>query len=308
MFEAVILVVVVIILFLQTWRASIIPIVAIPVSLIGTFAMLSALGFSLNTPLFGLVLAIGIVVDDAIVVVENVERNIREGMSPRDAAYRTMEEVGGALVAIALVLSAVFIPAAFITGIAAQFFRQFAVTIATATAISLLVSLTLSPALCALLFKPHEPTPAKQNIFARPIRAFFKGFNRAFEWLSFNYGRLTGRLVRVSLLMLIVYGGLIGSPSINSPRRRPDHPAAGPRLSHQYHSTSAGRLARPHRRGGAQDHEDRARHARDRACRAHRRSRRRDVHHGAKCGSCLRRSMRFEERAKKVRARACFWR
>ena len=114
MFEAVILVVVVIILFLQTWRASIIPIVAIPVSLIGTFAMLSALGFSLNNlSLFGLVLAIGIVVDDAIVVVENVERNIREGLSPRDAAYRTMEEVGGALVAIALVLSAVFIPAAF---------------------------------------------------------------------------------------------------------------------------------------------------------------------------------------------------
>ena len=211
MFEAVILVVVVIILFLQTWRASIIPIVAIPVSLIGTFAMLSALGFSLNNlSLFGLVLAIGIVVDDAIVVVENVERNIREGLSPRDAAYRTMEEVGGALVAIALVLSAVFIPAAFITGITGQFFRQFAVTIATATAISLLVSLTLSPALCALLFKPHEPTPAKQNIFARPVRAFFKGFNRGFEWLSFNYGRLTGRLVRVSLLMLIVYGGLIG--------------------------------------------------------------------------------------------------
>ena len=211
MFEAVILVVVVIILFLQTWRASIIPIVAIPVSLIGTFAMLSALGFSLNNlSLFGLVLAIGIVVDDAIVVVENVERNIREGLSPRDAAYRTMEEVGGALVAIALVLSAVFIPAAFITGITGQFFRQFAVTIATATAISLLVSLTLSPALCALLFKPHEPTPEKQSIFARPIRAFFKGFNRAFEWLSFNYGALTGRLVRVSLLMLIVYGGLIG--------------------------------------------------------------------------------------------------
>src|SRR5262245_26468932 len=211
MIEAVILVVVVIILFLQTWRASVIPIVAIPVSLIGTFAMLAALGFSLNNlSLFGLVLAIGIVVDDAIVVVENVERNIREGLSPRDAAYRTMEEVGGALVAIALVLSAVFIPAAFITGITGQFFRQFAVTIATATAISLLVSLTLSPALCALLFKPHEPTPPKQNIFARPIRAFFKGFNRAFEWFSFNYGRLTGRLVRVSLLMLIVYGGLIG--------------------------------------------------------------------------------------------------
>jgi multidrug efflux pump len=211
MFEAVILVVVVIIVFLQTWRASIIPIVAIPVSLIGTFAMLAALGFSLNNlSLFGLVLAIGIVVDDAIVVVENVERNIREGLSPREAAYKTMEEVGGALIAIALVLSAVFIPSAFLTGITGQFFRQFAVTIATATAISLLVSLTLSPALCALLFKPHEAQPLKQSIFARPIRAFFNGFNRAFEWISSRYGALTARLVRVSLLMLVVYGGLIG--------------------------------------------------------------------------------------------------
>ena len=143
-FEAVILVVVVIILFLQTWRASIVPIVAIPVSLIGTFAVLAALGYSLNNlSLFGLVLAIGIVVDDAIVVVENVERNIREGLSPSDAAYRTMEEVGGALIAIALVLSAVFIPSVFLSGILGQFFRQFAVTIATATVISLIVSLTL---------------------------------------------------------------------------------------------------------------------------------------------------------------------
>jgi HAE1 family hydrophobic/amphiphilic exporter-1 len=211
MFEAVILVVVVIILFLQTWRASIIPIVAIPVSLIGTFSMLAALGFSLNNlSLFGLVLAIGIVVDDAIVVVENVERNIREGLSPRDAAYKTMDEVGGALIAIALVLSAVFIPSAFLTGILGQFFRQFAVTIATATVISLLVSLTLSPALCALLFKPHEAEPKRRNIFTRPIRAFFNGFNRAFEWVSSRYGALTGRLVRVSAFMLMVYAGLIG--------------------------------------------------------------------------------------------------
>ena len=138
-FEAVILVVIVVILFLQTWRASIIPIVAIPVSLIGTFAVLAAFGFSLNNlSLFGLVLAIGIVVDDAIVVVENVERNLRLGMSPREAAHRTMDEVGGALIAIALVLSAVFIPAAFIPGISGQFFRQFAVTIASATIISCL--------------------------------------------------------------------------------------------------------------------------------------------------------------------------
>jgi multidrug efflux pump len=211
MFEAVVLVVVVIILFLQTWRASIIPIVAIPVSLIGTFAMLAALGFSLNNlSLFGLVLAIGIVVDDAIVVVENVERNIREGLSPRDAAYRTMEEVGGALIAIALVLSAVFIPSTFLTGILGQFFRQFAVTIATATAISLLVSLTLSPALCALLFKPHEAHPKRQNIFVRPVVAFFNGFNRAFEWISSRYGALTARLVRIAGFMVVIYVGLIG--------------------------------------------------------------------------------------------------
>ena len=155
-YEAAGLVVIVVLLFLQTWRASIIPIIAIPVSLIGTFAFLEALGFSLNNlSLFGLVLAIGIVVDDAIVVVENVERNLRAGMSPREAAHKTMDEVGGALVAIALVLAAVFIPAAFITGISGQFFRQFAVTIAAATGISLLVSLTLSPALCAILLKPH---------------------------------------------------------------------------------------------------------------------------------------------------------
>ena len=211
MFEAVILVVIVIILFLQTWRASIVPIVAIPVSLIGTFAVLSALGYSLNNlSLFGLLLAIGIVVDDAIVVVENVERNIREGLSPRDAAYKTMEEVGGALIAIALVLTAVFIPSVFLTGILGQFFRQFAVTIATSTVISLIVSLTLSSALCALLFKPHVSHPEGQSIFMRPINAFFRGFNRGFEWLSSRYGRMTGRLVRVSLIMVILYAGLIG--------------------------------------------------------------------------------------------------
>jgi len=211
MFEAVILVVVVIILFLQTWRASIVPIVAIPVSLVGTFAMLSALGYSLNNlSLFGLLLAIGIVVDDAIVVVENVERNIREGLSPREAAYKTMEEVGGALIAIALVLTAVFIPSVFLTGILGQFFRQFAVTIATSTVISLIVSLTLSPALCALLFKPHEPHAEKQSIFMRPVNAFFRGFNRGFEWLSSRYGAMTRRLVRVSLIMVILYAGLIG--------------------------------------------------------------------------------------------------
>jgi HAE1 family hydrophobic/amphiphilic exporter-1 len=211
MLEAVVLVVVVIVLFLQTWRASIIPIVAIPVSLIGTFAMLAALGYSLNNlSLFGLVLAIGIVVDDAIVVVENVERNIREGLSPREAAHRTMDEVGGALIAMTLVVGAVFIPSAFLTGITGQFFRQFAVTIATATGISLLVSLTLSPALCALLFKPHEESHGRGNPLTRPIRMFFNGFNRGFEWVASRYGALTARLVRVSGVMLLLYAGLIG--------------------------------------------------------------------------------------------------
>jgi multidrug efflux pump len=211
MLEAVVLVVVVIILFLQTWRASVIPIVAIPVSLIGTFAMLAALGYSLNNlSLFGLVLAIGIVVDDAIVVVENVERNIREGLSPREAAYRTMEEVGGALVAIALVLTAVFIPSVFLSGILGQFFRQFAVTIATATGISLIVSLTLSPALCALLFKPHDPHEQRKNVLSRLVGGFFNGFNRAFEWISSRYGALTGKLVRISAVMVAIYLGLIG--------------------------------------------------------------------------------------------------
>ena len=210
-FEAVVLVVVVVVLFLQTWRASIIPIVAIPVSLIGTFAALAALGFSLNNlSLFGLVLAVGIVVDDAIVVVENVERNLRLGLSPKEAAHRTMDEVGGALVAIALVLSAVFIPAAFITGISGQFFRQFAVTIAVATAISCFVSLTLSPALAALLFKPHREEEERGSLLTRPVRAFFRGFNALFEKLSFGYGGLTRRLVRLSVMMLLVYGGLVG--------------------------------------------------------------------------------------------------
>ena len=209
-FEAVVLVVIVVILFLQTWRASIIPIAAIPVALIGTFTVMAALGYSLNNlSLFGLVLAIGIVVDDAIVVVENVERNLREGMTPKEAAHRTMDEVGGALVAIALVLAAVFIPAAFIPGISGQFFRQFAVTIASATVISCFVSLTLSPALCAVLLKPHEEHPGRPPLLLRPIAAFFRGFNRAFDALARGYGALTARLVRVAVLMLVVYAGLI---------------------------------------------------------------------------------------------------
>jgi HAE1 family hydrophobic/amphiphilic exporter-1 len=208
-YEAVILVAIVVILFLQTWRAAIIPIVAIPVSLIGTFAVMGALGFSLNNlTLFGLVLAIGIVVDDAIVVVESVERNLRAGLSPKQAAHRTMDEVSGALIAIALVLAAVFIPTAFIPGISGQFYRQFALTIAASTAISCLVSLTLSPALAALLIKPHDQH-GRPSVLTWPIRKFFDGFNFVFDRLSDGYGGLTRRLVRMSVLVLVLYGGLI---------------------------------------------------------------------------------------------------
>ena len=206
--EAAILVVVVVVLFLQSWRASVIPLVAIPVSLVGTFAVLQAFGFSLNTlSLFGLVLAIGIVVDDAIVVVEDVERNLDEGMSPREAARRTMDEVGGALVAIALVLSAVFVPTAFIPGISGQFYRQFALTISSATLISCLVSLTLSPALAALLLRPRGG--ARRSLVGRMIGRFFDGFNAGFDWLSNVYGASVGRIVRVSALVLVVYAGLL---------------------------------------------------------------------------------------------------
>ena len=214
LFEAVALVVLVVILFLQTWRAAIIPIVAIPVSLIGTFAIMSAVGITFNTlSLFGLVLAIGIVVDDAIVVVENVERRLRQGMSPREAAHKTMDEVGGAVLAISLVLIAVFIPTAFITGLQGAFYRQFAITIAAATAISAFVSLTLSPALAALLLKPHEEHPKRSGVLSvigAPLRWFFKGFNRTFEAFSHGYAWLTGKLIRLTVIMLLIYAGLLG--------------------------------------------------------------------------------------------------
>ena len=210
-FVAILLVVGVVFLFLQSWRATIIPVIAIPVSLIGTFAVLAALGISLNNlSLFGLVLAVGIVVDDAIVVVENVERNMRDGMSPVEAAHRTMDEVGGALIAIALTLCAVFVPSAFLSGISGLFFRQFAVTISASTVISCFVSLTLSPALCAALFKPHfAHDDAHANQWQRLLYAIFDRFNRGFERLSFGYGTLTRRLVRGGTVMLVVYGGLI---------------------------------------------------------------------------------------------------
>jgi hydrophobe/amphiphile efflux-1 (HAE1) family protein len=210
LFEALVLVAIVVMVFLQSWRAALIPMLAVPVSLVGTFAVMLAAGFTLNTlSLFGLVLAIGIVVDDAIVVVENVERHLEHGMDPRAAAHATMDEVGGALVAIALVLASVFIPAAFIAGVSGQFYRQFALTIASATVISLIVSLTLSPAMAALLLRPRSSSrrgPAWTRVLSRGGRIF----NRNFDRLSRGYGRMTGRLVKLVAVMLVVYVVLIG--------------------------------------------------------------------------------------------------
>ncbi|QHL90872.1 multidrug efflux RND transporter permease subunit [Sphingomonas changnyeongensis] len=211
LFEAVVLVALVVLLFLQSWRAAIIPIIAIPVSLIGSFAVLAAFGFSLNNlSLFGMVLAIGIVVDDAIVVVENVERLMeQEGLSPRDAAHKTMDEVSGALIAIALVLIGVFLPTSFIPGISGQFYKQFALTIMSATAISAFVSLTLSPAMAALVLRPRhdaEPAPGWRGAPGR----FARGFNRGFDRLSERYGRFTARAVRALAIVGIAYACLIG--------------------------------------------------------------------------------------------------
>src|SRR5450755_1015888 len=215
--EAIILVVV---MFLQTWRAAVIPLIAIPVSLIGTFFFMAMFGFTLNTlSLFGLVLAVGIVVDDAIVVVENVERNIAAGLDPRAAAIKSMDEVGSALIAIALVLTAVFLPSAFITGISGQFYRQFALTIAGATVISLIVSLTLSPALCALLLKPHRERD-EDRWWERPIHGFFRKFNQLFDRLAHGYGWLAGRVVRVAVWMLLVYAGVLAF-GLNEFRKTP---------------------------------------------------------------------------------------
>ncbi|HSH98581.1 MAG: efflux RND transporter permease subunit [Methylophilaceae bacterium] len=210
---AVLLVVLVVIVFLQTWRASIIPLLAVPVSVIGTFAVMMGLGFSINTlSLFGLVLAIGIVVDDAIVVVENVERNIENGLTPKDATYKAMREVSGPIVAIALTLSAVFVPLAFVSGLTGEFFKQFALTIAISTVISAFNSLTLSPALASILLKSHG---AKKDIFQRTIDRlfgwFFKRFNQVFHRGSNSYGAgVTGVLKRKSM-MLVIYAVLIAA-------------------------------------------------------------------------------------------------
>ena len=211
LFEAIVLVLIVVLIFLQTWRATIIPLLAVPVSLIGTFAVMAALGFSLNNlSLFGLVLAIGIVVDDAIVVVENVERNLEEGLEPKAATRKAMDEVGGAVVAIAIVLSAVFIPTAFISGITGQFYRQFALTIAVSTLISAFNSLTLSPALAALLLKEKG---GKKDFFTRAtdfvLGWSFRGFNRVFSATTTGYSKIVSRLLRLAAVVLVVYLGLL---------------------------------------------------------------------------------------------------
>ncbi|ANN80009.1 efflux RND transporter permease subunit [Bordetella flabilis] len=211
--ESVALVVLVVFLFLQTWRASIIPLLAVPVSIVGTFTFLYLAGYSINTlSLFGLVLSIGIVVDDAIVVVENVERNIARGLSPREATYRAMREVSGPIIAIALTLSAVFLPLAFLSGLTGEFYKQFAVTIAVSTLISAVNSLTLSPALAALLLKAHGAAPdavtrVTQKVFGR----FFGRFNRAFDRASEGYGVRLAGLLKHKGALLAVYAGLLAA-------------------------------------------------------------------------------------------------
>ncbi|HET7607213.1 MAG TPA: efflux RND transporter permease subunit, partial [Gammaproteobacteria bacterium] len=207
--EAMLLAVIVVMVFLQRWRTAIIPLLAIPISLIGTLTIMSAFGFSLNNlSMFGLVLSIGIVVDDAIVVVENAERHLRAGMAPREAAHLTMDEVGGALIGIALVLVAVFVPTAFLGGIAGQFYKQFALTIASATVISLVVSLTLSPALAAVILKPHGETRARTALGAR-LHALGERANSWLESVSGGYARLTGLLLRRGALLCVLYLGLL---------------------------------------------------------------------------------------------------
>ncbi|MBV8036273.1 efflux RND transporter permease subunit [Roseateles sp.] len=211
--EAVALVVLVVILFLQTWRASIIPLLAVPVSIIGTFAVMHGFGFSINAlSLFGLVLAIGIVVDDAIVVVENVERNIASGLSPRDATYRAMREVSGPIIAIALTLISVFVPLAFITGLTGQFYKQFALTIAISTVISAINSLTLSPALAAMLLKDHHaPKDALTRGMDRVLGGFFARFNRLFSRSSEKYGGGVKTLMSRKAVMMVVYLALVAA-------------------------------------------------------------------------------------------------
>lgn len=207
LFFTTVFVILTVFMFLHGWRPTIIPVIAIPISLIGTFAVMQSLGVTLNTlSLFGLVLAIGIVVDDAIVVVENVERLIAEGMTPRAATHKAMDEVGSALIATTLVLIAVFVPTVFVPGISGQFYQQFALTISISTAISTFVSLTLSPALCAILLKPKD---APRNNFGRWVDFLFgwfsRWFNRSFDFTSNAYAGIIGRLVKKSGMAIVIY-------------------------------------------------------------------------------------------------------
>jgi len=210
--EAVALVVLVVIVFLQTWRASIIPLIAVPVSIVGTFSLLLAFGYSINVlSLFGMVLAIGIVVDDAIVVVENVERNIATGLSPKDATHQAMQEVSGPIIAIALTLIAVFVPLAFMSGLTGQFYKQFAMTIAISTVISAVNSLTLSPALSALLLKGHhDPKDGLTRVMEKALGPFFNAFNKGFHRGSESYSRRVSRIVNRKAVILGLYAGLLG--------------------------------------------------------------------------------------------------
>ncbi|WP_075186502.1 efflux RND transporter permease subunit [Teredinibacter haidensis] len=210
--EALLLVVLVVVVFLQTWRASIIPLLAVPVSIIGTFALMHVFGFSINTlSLFGLVLSIGIVVDDAIVVVENVERNIEEGLSPLQATYKAMQEVSGPIIAISLTLVAVFVPIAFVSGLTGQFYQQFALTIAISTVISAVNSLTLSPALSALLLKGRdEPKDALTRGMDKVFGGFFRQFNRGFGASAKGYGRGVKGLLGRKTIMMVVYAVFLG--------------------------------------------------------------------------------------------------
>jgi len=209
--EAILLVVIVVIVFLQTWRASIIPLLAVPISIVGTFAFLLIMGFSINVlSLFGLILAIGIVVDDAIVVVENVERNIEDGLSPRDATVQAMKEVTGPIIATMLVLTSVFVPIAFVSGLTGQFYKQFATTIAIATVISTINSLTLSPAMSALLLRGHDaPKDGLTKFMDATFGWFFRGFNKVFKKSSRKYEGGVGRIVRHKMIMMVIYAALI---------------------------------------------------------------------------------------------------
>jgi multidrug efflux pump subunit AcrB len=217
--EAIILVVLVVILFLQTWRAAIIPIVAIPISLIGTFFFMAVFGFTLNNLAVWTRARRSASWSTMRSWSSRTQRNIENGLTPHDAAVKAWTEVGGALIAIALVLSAVFIPSAFITGIAGQFYRQFALTIAGATIISLIVSLTLSPALCAMLLKPHHEV-LDGHWWSKPIHGFFGLFNRYFDMLTRGYGKLSAKLVRIAVMMLVVYAGIIAF-GLNEFRKTP---------------------------------------------------------------------------------------